>query len=110
MAQFGGLGPALEALLMTQRALALEEKGEPLRMAQRISVTVESGRIRSYWLLVRWSRHSAARARSKLLSRSYLSSASPVKPRHYRTPPGQSRTRSVCNRISRSSKIPWFLT
>jgi hypothetical protein len=40
MAQLGGLGSALEALLMAQRTLALEENGEPLRMTQRLGLRI----------------------------------------------------------------------
>ena len=35
MAQLGGFGAALEALLLAQRAFALEQNAEPLRMAER---------------------------------------------------------------------------
>ena len=34
MAQLGGLGAALEALLLAQRALALEQNAQPFRMAE----------------------------------------------------------------------------
>jgi len=40
MAQFGSLGPALEALLLAQRALAIEEDAEPLRMAKRLALRI----------------------------------------------------------------------
>lgn len=42
MAQLGGLGAALEALLLAQRAFALEQNAEPLRMAERGTLWVIS--------------------------------------------------------------------
>ncbi len=38
VAQLGALGPALEALLLTQGALALEQDAEPLTMAERMAL------------------------------------------------------------------------
>src|ERR1700742_1763670 len=42
MAQLSGLGSALEALLVAQCALALEENGKPLRMPQRLGLSPEA--------------------------------------------------------------------
>jgi len=40
MAQFGRLCPALEALLLAQRGLAIEEDAKPLRMAKRLALRI----------------------------------------------------------------------